>query len=588
MLHQQLHFCTRNTTKQDKRLVESSALSASFLKRQMDLSRSRQIIVILDCCYSGAIGDLLKKGEEEIDYGELQAAGRVILASSSAAKVSLQLKDGLSLYTRYLIQGMKGDAYPGQGAWITARSLHEYADRHFEIENKGYPPKIISDETGFNMPIVRAPKADPKLEYRKVVDRIFQELDEELDLEFSGTIEDELDRGSLDTSRDNLGIDPEQAKTIEEQVQQPYLIRAEKRREYANYFKTAIQNNCLPTGRNRRRLDEICENLLLGKAQADRIEQKLTQELNLNPVLPLTKGESEGGETSAEEHQDIQQELNQLRQKAEEVTWQLQALRQQQEAEREQWQAETVKQVQRVQDSAQTKINELTATLETLQTQLAEKEKRKQQVIADQTQQAEQIEQLNQKIEALEKQLKQASQTLPQPKAPSDEVMLESEKNVNYTELQDLLKAQDWKAADRVTYRLMATIMGRKEGDYFRKEELLNFPCKDLKTIDRLWGQASQGRYGFSVQKEIYIRCGGILDSQYPGDEIWEKFGREVGWYINNAWQTYDDLSWGVANIKGHLPHHLLITHRVAPPRGSQGSGLFSLVFRLEQCECNL
>ena len=45
----------------------------------------------------------------------------------------------------------------------------------------------------------------------------------------------------------------------------------------------------------------------------------------------------------------------------------------------------------------------------------------------------------------------------------------------------------------------MITIVGRKEGDYFQQEELLNFPCKDLKTIDRLWVQYSKGLYGFSV-----------------------------------------------------------------------------------------
>jgi uncharacterized caspase-like protein len=121
MLHQQLHLCTRNTYKQQNRLVESSALSAGFLKRQMDLSRSQQIAVILDCCYSGAIADLLKKGEGEIDFAELKARGRVILASSSAGKVALQAREGLSLYTRYLIEGMKGAAYPGQGEWVVAQ-----------------------------------------------------------------------------------------------------------------------------------------------------------------------------------------------------------------------------------------------------------------------------------------------------------------------------------------------------------------------------------------------------------------------------------------------------------------------------------
>jgi formylglycine-generating enzyme required for sulfatase activity len=285
MLYQQLHLCAHNTHKQGKRLVESSALSAGFLKRQMDLSRSQQIVVILDCCYSGAIADLLRKGDSEIDFGDLKAKGRVILASSSAVQVALQAKDGLSLYTRYLIEGMEGAAYPGQGEWIVAQDLHKYAERRFEIESKGsYPPKIIAEDTGFELPIVRPPKPDPKLQYRQRVDQIFQELDQDLGLAFTGAIEDELDRGSLDILRQHLQIAPEEAQTIEAQVQQPYLVRAQQRRKYADFFRAAVKQGYLPTERARRRLTEIRQDLRLGKEDADRIERELTQQLNLKPV----------------------------------------------------------------------------------------------------------------------------------------------------------------------------------------------------------------------------------------------------------------------------------------------------------------
>jgi hypothetical protein len=141
--------------------------------------------------------------------------------------VALQAKDGLSLYTRYLLEGMKGAAYSGAGSWIAARNLHDYADRRFEIESKGgYPPKIIAEDTGFNLPIVRAPKSDPLLEYRKEVDRIYQELDQELGLEFDGTIKDKLDRGSLSTLRLRLGLSLGDANNKE--VREPYLGAAEK------------------------------------------------------------------------------------------------------------------------------------------------------------------------------------------------------------------------------------------------------------------------------------------------------------------------------------------------------------------------
>ena len=136
----------------------------------------------------------------------------------------------------------------------------------------------------------------------------------------------------------------------------------------------------------------------------------------------------------------------------------------------------------------------------------------------------------------------------------------------------------------------MITIVGRREGDFFRKEDLLNFPCKDLKTIDGLWVQASQGRYGFSVQKEIYVRCGAKLDGNYPGDNIWMKFGREVGWRVNDSWQNYDDLTWNSMGVPGHLPFTDLGLGVWRMGRGGRGcgpEGTSSLAYRLVKCNPN-
>jgi len=430
ILHQQLHFCTRDTYKQQGRLVESRALSASFLKRQMEMSRSQQIIVILDCCYSGAIADLLKKGDGDIDFGELKAKGRVILASSSATQVALQAKDGLSLYTRYLIEGMAGAAYSGQGEWIAARSLHDYAERRFEIESKGgYPPKIIAEETGYNLPIVRSPKPDPKLEYGKAVDQMFQELDQELGLDFSGAIDDDLDRGSLETRRRRLNISLEDAKTIEEKVQQPYFVRAEQRRSYANYFRKAIQNGCLPTERARRRLTEIRQNLLLGEEDAARIEQDLIQQLNLKsaPAVPLP-----------------------------------------------------------------------------------------------------------------------VPVEIPSPLPISPEPLLS-----RYTQLEEYLKTQQWREADRETYRLMITTVGKEEGQWFDRADLKNFLCEDLRTLDQLWVKYSNGKWGFSVQKRIWQECG----SPMTYNDNWKKFGDRVGWRKDGAWLSTDDLTYDLEkSLPGELP----------------------------------
>ncbi|WP_413172564.1 protein kinase domain-containing protein [Anabaena azotica] len=83
------------------------------------------------------------------------------------------------------------------------------------------------------------------------------------------------------------------------------------------------------------------------------------------------------------------------------------------------------------------------------------------------------------------------------------EIQLKSEVGMDYTKLRDLLAARNWKQADKETYEVMIKAVGKKSGDWFTSNELLNFPCQDLRTIDQLWVEYSEGRFGFSVQNVL-------------------------------------------------------------------------------------
>lgn len=124
--------------------------------------------------------------------------------------------------------------------------------------------------------------------------------------------------------------------------------------------------------------------------------------------------------------------------------------------------------------------------------------------------------------------------------APEDD--LGSEKGIDYRNLCDLLKAGQWREADRETYETMIRSVGKKSGDWFTPDELLNFPCTDLLTIDRLWVKYSNGKFSFSVQKQIYVECGAKLDGEYPGDKIWHEFCDRVGWRKGGNYLGYKDL----------------------------------------------
>jgi predicted NACHT family NTPase len=144
-----------------------------------------------------------------------------------------------------------------------------------------------------------------------------------------------------------------------------------------------------------------------------------------------------------------------------------------------------------------------------------------------------------------------------------------------YAQLEEYLKAQEWKAADRETYRLMITAVGKEEGQWFEAKELLNFPCEELRTIDSLWVRYSKGHFGFSVQKKIYVACGAKLDGNYPGKAIWEKFGDTVGWRREENWLfDYDDLNPSLSSPQG-----------IFPSRERLRGGWWVLFSRTETCE---
>ncbi|MEB3293395.1 MAG: GUN4 domain-containing protein [Synechococcales bacterium] len=120
-----------------------------------------------------------------------------------------------------------------------------------------------------------------------------------------------------------------------------------------------------------------------------------------------------------------------------------------------------------------------------------------------------------------------------------------------YTKLEALLKAGNWKEADQETFKVMLEVAGKTDRGYLDPEDLEHFPCEDLLTIDRLWVEASDGHFGFSVQKKIWEKCGSPMD--YNDD--YKKFLEKVGWQRGGNWVGYDDLMFSPSlSLAGELP----------------------------------
>jgi hypothetical protein len=168
----------------------------------------------------------------------------------------------------------------------------------------------------------------------------------------------------------------------------------------------------------------------------------------------------------------------------------------------------------------------------------------------------QQVGQLQQEIANLRQENARLGQKLESQSSSQqqEEVPLKSAVGYNYTKLRDLLANQKWKEADKETAKAMLTVAGRDE--FLREEDIDNFPCEDLRTIDRLWVKFSNGKFGFSVQKEIYQQLGGTT-RKFDLD-IWIKFGDTVGWRDDGRWKNYRELNWRRPlrdnTPEGHLP----------------------------------
>ncbi len=146
----------------------------------------------------------------------------------------------------------------------------------------------------------------------------------------------------------------------------------------------------------------------------------------------------------------------------------------------------------------------------------------------------------------------QSPQPSPQP-SPQTPDSLKSARGVDYTRLRDLLATGEWKEADRETFKVMLKAARREKEGWFDTNSIENFPGDDLRTIDKLWVKYSQGHFGFSVQKKIWLEIGGKVDYDTEC-----KLGDRVGWRKRRKgrkdWLSYNDLTFNLQAPRGHLP----------------------------------
>ncbi len=563
----ELYFAAANTEKQRDRLLTSTAISARFIHDCIRGCKAKFQVLILDCCFSGAFGDAIGRDDGEIPLKEqLGAEGRVVLTSTSAVDYSFEEKGAdLSIYTRYLVEGLATGAADKDGnGWITVEALHDYAGRKVKETSPVMSPCLITlKDEGFRITIARSPQDDPRLKYRKEAEHRSEKG------EFTIPAQRLLRNLRLE-----LGLSNAEAEAIEAEVLKPHRDYQRKRQEYQDTLRECLERESPLSQRTITDLIDYRAHLQLRSEDAAKIEQATLHRHTLE------------GYVAELEHQR-----------------QLQA-QQESEAQRRQQQAEAERQ-QEAERQRQAEAQRL------LDRHVAEVEHQRQlqaQQEAEAQRQHDEAEAERQR-QASEAQRKQREAKDSERRRVSRQKFLrwagltglgcfgafgisQSLRNLisiemGYERLEELLAAQQWKDADEETLNIMLKIANREDEGWLDSASLQNFPCQELTKLDQLWVEASGGKFGFSVQKKIYVDdCGGQPNGQYDG-EAWYCFADKVGWRVNEEWLAYSQLTFDTITApRGHLPLGRCVVRLGVGVRGGCGLWMFASLFsRAKTCE---
>jgi len=126
----ELYFAASDT---DRRLLASTAVSAEFLRTRMLRCRARSVVLLLDCCYSGAFLPGAK-GETTVHLkDELSGHGIAVLTATNRTEYAWEgerldeLDPEPSRFTGAVIKGLRsGEADRNGDGLISTQDLYEY------------------------------------------------------------------------------------------------------------------------------------------------------------------------------------------------------------------------------------------------------------------------------------------------------------------------------------------------------------------------------------------------------------------------------------------------------------------------------
>ena len=174
--HGNLYFATVDT---EPDLLHATSVSAKSIQMLIGESHCRRIIVILDCCYSGVIGNAevvteLQKQFSNNDMGVTDGYAYFYLLGANAVHEAYSRADeNNGLLTKYMVQAMEsGSADDNADGVITMPELYQYVKERVEQESDQTPKYVAGGATA----TLIISQTEKQVENVKLVQRIAKAL----------------------------------------------------------------------------------------------------------------------------------------------------------------------------------------------------------------------------------------------------------------------------------------------------------------------------------------------------------------------------------------------------------------------------
>lgn len=159
---------------------------------------------------------------------------------------------------------------------------------------------------------------------------------------------------------------------------------------------------------------------------------------------------------------------------------------------------------------------------------------------------AEQLAQLNVQLTAVKQQLDKLPELADTVQQIENTLALVPDV-YRYKPLQQHLEAGNWWDADQATIQLIVEIAGAVDIEELTPDSIRHIPCNALLTIDRLWSDASGGRFGFGVQARIYVEEGGTVNTTAEQNaDLIAAWGDRLGWREGKRWRKCSELDFSL------------------------------------------